>query len=350
LKVLVESAPAASGPIPETPFNPVAQTFGMLPVQRHREPLLTPRENPVPPKTGETVDRSVVQPAGLSLLAETHIDRFGSYVQAADERSFADVARIDRNPEVAPRSASSLSEVVASHSGGTVADPLVAPLQPSVEIPVAVFAQPVASFARPLLRHTETDQRAIDRTHDTVESMPATELATLKTQPETMHAVVATGVPAATNQNDRVLLRQYSSPVEPWRASATGATAGVHRVAQSPSGRWVDGHLSSVRSPSIPQFRGSLLTHRASRLVDTLHASPDIGSSGSFSPPLGGGGHDSLAGGTNSTGFQLPDSSAAKNQPGRASQGLNVDVTQLANRVYDLLVRRLASERQRRGL
>jgi hypothetical protein len=46
----------------------------------------------------------------------------------------------------------------------------------------------------------------------------------------------------------------------------------------------------------------------------------------------------------------LPATASAGSQTSQTSSTpANVDIRQLANRVYDLLVRRLASERQRQG-
>jgi len=113
-----------------------------------------------------------------------------------------------------------------------------------------------------------------------------------------------------------------------------------------------------VTNSHVLQTRGSLLrsrhtataglaaltmTHRPVQVIPaSVQRWPDLSAVSS------GNGPSSAAPSSSATAKTLPDVSSAREMM-KASPGSSVDVTQLANRVYDILVRRLASERQRRG-
>jgi len=130
-------------------------------------------------------------------------------------------------------------------------------------------------------------------------------------------------------------------------SSVQGASV-LNLVHRSPVNSEQD-RMSSFRPSTMGPFRSVSLTHRAAQATDGLQRSPWSGSSAS--PVLARQSGGSPAPSAVPAAVPLPSASSSTYQAGKASQSLkNVDVGQLANRVYDLLVRRLASERQRRGL
>jgi len=102
------------------------------------------------------------------------------------------------------------------------------------------------------------------------------------------------------------------------------------------------------RQPEANQLRIPSLTHRASRAVEAPPRAPEIGLIGPSAIMRQTDG--SAPAGTVSATVPTPSASSFGGLGTGAQSHQNVDVGQLANRVYDLLVRRLASERQRRGL
>jgi len=91
--------------------------------------------------------------------------------------------------------------------------------------------------------------------------------------------------------------------------------------------------LQTIRRAGLPGFAVGV-GHRVAQSSGIAHRASDPLPPSSTAEPV------------NSTPIRplLPDAGS------RARQSANMDLTQLANRVYELLVRRLASERQRRGL
>jgi hypothetical protein len=132
-----------------------------------------------------------------------------------------------------------------------------------------------------------------------------------------------------------------------------GETPVVHRSATSPT-RGLQTQVFSpqtVLSPvealrvSPSRFSGATLTHRLPSMRDSqaeLPASP--GSTGVRSQ-VRSHARNNQSSATDPSRFELPTMSAASAEAKPSA----VDTQQLANRVYELLVKRLASERQRRG-
>jgi hypothetical protein len=102
--------------------------------------------------------------------------------------------------------------------------------------------------------------------------------------------------------------------------------------------RQASGTLHHVLRPGESTAGATRMTHVAATIAPsaTIHRSP--------SPVVPAANPGSLA-----TGAVPPAALPAQPVSLTAQGAKNIDVTQLANRVYDLLVRRLASERQRRG-
>jgi hypothetical protein len=120
----------------------------------------------------------------------------------------------------------------------------------------------------------------------------------------------------------------------------------VHRSSTGSGEAGVD----SLRPPAMGLFRSVSLTHRAAQATDGLQRSPWSGASMSHVLSRQSSGAPPTPSAIPAT-VPLPTASSSTYQAGNASQtSKSVDIGQLANRVYDLLVRRLASERQRRGL
>jgi hypothetical protein len=123
----------------------------------------------------------------------------------------------------------------------------------------------------------------------------------------------------------------------------------LHNMVHRSSLNTVQDRAIQLRQPSLSPFRSVSLTHRAAPIMDGLQRSPASAAIGSHF--LARQSDGSAAPSTVTAAVPLPSASSATYQAWKASQSFkNVDVSQLANRVYDLLVRRLASERQRRGL
>ena len=218
-------------------------------------------------------------------------------------------------------------------------------------------AQHLARSADPVFRNMEQPLRA-DRREDVVGPVRAREFTIAGHRPGAGHGTSANPVsatsadwmPFAAGQNGQMGLRQYSSPIASRPSLSLGTTSDLQRLASQSSFDLGDGRMSLFRKPAIDPFRSLPLTHRASGLVDRLQRSPDFGSTGSSSLALAGA-NGPAATSAGPAGVQLPDSSTASSQIHKTSQSLkNVDIAQLANRVYDLLVRLLESEHQRRGL
>jgi hypothetical protein len=148
-----------------------------------------------------------------------------------------------------------------------------------------------------------------------------------------------------------------SSPVVIKRLpmEAEGPSAPIHRSAD----------LRSTSATGTASRAPSVLNDRIDFTADTVHR---VGAGGSFNGPststAGSSGHSTASYTANlmvqrSTSPTTPVSNStvspapapAPTQSANANQPVSpaVNITQLANRVYDLLVRRLASEQQRRG-
>ncbi len=119
----------------------------------------------------------------------------------------------------------------------------------------------------------------------------------------------------------------------------------VHRSPVDP----VQDRAIHLRPLALGPYRSVSLTHRTAQVAERLQQSSWSAASGSHF--LARQSDPSPAPSAVPAAVPMPTASSSTYQGGKASQNLkNVDVGQLANRVYDLLVRRLASERQRRGL
>ena len=110
-------------------------------------------------------------------------------------------------------------------------------------------------------------------------------------------------------------------------------------------------HRSSVSDVATGSHARSLLTHRTIPLVDRLKRAPDSGAVGA-SPSLRVSDSQPLVAKAvvSAPAVPAPTLPTASSQSGSTPQGLKrAEIAVLANRVYELLVRRLASERERRG-
>ena len=358
-----------------TPFTPVAKTFGARLLQRHQESPITHLGGLAELRMGEASPRPVILHASDSFFPITEPgapmvqgERVSESVNAMPSGTQPTRSEGVTDPLVASSESRDASRAVAvARPVGNSAGPVLPATEASHEpIDVAAShverlpmtsAQHLGRSADPVFRNMEQPLRA-DRREDVVGPVSAREFTIAGHRPGAGHGTSANPVsatsadwmPFAAGQNGQMGLRQYSSPIASRPSISPGTTSDLQRLASHSSFDLGDGRISLFRKPAIDPFRSLPLTHRASGLVDRLQRSPDFGSTGSSSLALAG------ANGPGATsagpaGVQLPDSSTASSQIHKTSQGLkNVDIAQLANRVYDLLVQRLASERQRRGL
>jgi len=112
----------------------------------------------------------------------------------------------------------------------------------------------------------------------------------------------------------------------------------------------------SMASVHVPQpakglFRSSVLTHRSVSAMERLYRTMDVGLAHSSSSMEFGNARQVVArDAANTAPVSFPTLPTVTNQSsGGPGSFKKTEIAQLANRVYELLVRRLDSERQRRG-
>lgn len=214
-----------------------------------------------------------------------------------------------------------------------------------------------ASLAAPDWRSRERVPRAVDAenaVHNTegFRDPEASSAAEVKTSNPTPNSAV---VPSSAVRRADAVFRQPVSFQAVRGFTATKATPVFHRLPALPSlgsiyrssGRVDDAAGSFLRSPG--------LTHRTTVALD-LPRVVDASSPRSVSPMNVGNGRTvlarapgSIAGGP-APSLPSPNLPTVTNQSSGTLYGLKkTEITQLANRVYELLVRRIANERQRRG-
>jgi hypothetical protein len=239
---------------------------------------------------------------------------------------------------------------------GKTIDPMTAAVSnPSESQPIRTEGGGANSVV-PVLRSLNTEQRVDSRN------------AAAETKPENRHAPPGPGtgttqstaaslasriVPVLnTARHSQVpVARQVSLPPGRPSSAAVDAVPQLHRFARFSASESVTRPSGYGLEASTGSFRSSILTHRAGHAVDTLQRLPEVGR-GRPAPPMNiEAAHQVVArtagGGTGVPAANLP---TATSPASRNPQGLKkTEISQLANRVYDLLVRRLASERQRRG-
>jgi len=153
--------------------------------------------------------------------------------------------------------------------------------------------------------------------------------------------------------------RQFLLPGGPSPARSTDAIPDLSRIVRlSPSGSL---SRSSGRLDVPAGLFRSAFTHRSLRAIDTLQSSSDFAMAvPSFPLKAGVARHLLMRSPGASVGAPVPSlptatsataasTSATSTTGGNPRGWKNAEIKQLANRVYDLLVRRLAAERQRRG-
>jgi hypothetical protein len=134
------------------------------------------------------------------------------------------------------------------------------------------------------------------------------------------------------------------------RLSSAAAASSVYRSAISPSVPQVHNWSTPVKFPQNA-FRSSVITHRSTSASEPAFRSTEPGTS-RFPVPAAA--YNSVARApANGAPASIPVLPTVSAQPSQsaATQGTfnKTQIAQLANRVYEILVRRLASERQRRG-
>jgi len=391
-----------------TPFTPAAQNFGANILQRHRESPIT---HPVDVGTGHNPARTVVQPdsalsssdnrvslatartgqndgerghapytANLSHVASraaavharsqalSGIDVVGdvplqSGVEAAGAaREIVGQPEIQRESDSAAPGFEGHAPVVVERSGTFDGPPLQTHRIPDQTAGLAPTAH---AHGRPQAAFQHSDHSAI-HVPSTPEQAPRVPAANDR------HMNVPSVMVSRSRQEARPVSPSLTTHVGPSSilpvlrttsqehdAPFTGANAGSvffpsvhgtpvpHNIVLRSSLDTVQDRAIQLRPPT--SFRSVSLTHRASQVTDNLQRSPATAAIGSHFLARQSNGLPAPS--TIPAAVPLPTASSSTYQAGNASQNSkNVDIRQLANRVYELLVRRLATERQRRGI
>jgi len=213
-----------------------------------------------------------------------------------------------------------------------------------------------ATLAATVLRRAENDPQRMNGENvslklDASSDYPILRESTKVDQsPARLHPTITQGPGStAARRTETPLLRESPLPVSLPRLNRVSAIPTLHRFASVSSSNFVHGSSAHVLAANNSS-RSPILTHRAVYAVDQLRRAPQTDLTAPFpqdfkrSYPLiardvGG-----------PMGVRVPTLPTATSSASGTSQGMkNAEITQLANRVYELLVRRLASERQRRG-
>jgi hypothetical protein len=390
-----------------TPFTPGAQNFGANVLQRHRESLIT---RVVDASIGHNPDRTVVQPASAVSSSENQVNvataragendgeresaphspsHLASSASSSPARS-QPLTGIDAVGDVPLQSGLEaagaapeivIQPVIQRESDSTVPRfegraPVVersgtfdgSPLQ-THRIPdeTAGSAPTAHAHGRPQAALQHLDRSAIE-VPSTPEQPPRVPIANNRHMnvPSVMVSRSrpqerATSPSSTTHVGPSSILPSVRTTKQEHDSPHTGAHVGssffpsvhgapvLHNMVHRSYLDTVQDRAIQLRPPALSPFRNVSLIHRASQITDGLQRSPATAASGSYF--LARQSDGSPAPSAIPAAVPLPTASSSTYQAGNASQSSkNVDVGQLANRVYDLLVRRLASERQRRGL
>lgn len=256
---------------------------------------------------------------------------------------------------------SSMDQAPQGSANSNAADAMTAAAARPIEHLASLVASRSMTPSAGVLRSAENEPLRLDRQNTALKLDLASghPILTATTRAEKAPAsLLPTIVPrlgySAARQTETSLLRQ-SLPIALPRLSRVIATPALHRLASAAPSSSVHESSAYVRdAENTPQ--SLTLTHRAVA-IDQLQRTPEPNLTGSFprgvknSYPL----IDRVAGTAGAaTGVSVPTLPAATPAATIPSGGTpprlkNAEITQLANRVYELLVRRLASERQRRG-
>ena len=331
----------------------------------HGASLLTVREEEAsgsvhgPPNPAHRAPESVVSP-----LNPTH--RTPEIAQAFTPSATAPSAKAhSEHPHAAqpfgtansPLTASTIAPVIArapnsvarrnltdaqSHDAATQPVDLAGQTPFQIVRPDGVTWQPplmIASHAsEPALPGAEYVARSVD---SRVAGLDRTTPADVSESPERLSPVVTSAFAGQeTAGREAVAMRRPSDA----SLMFSGASHSVHLspLASGRGGTWLS------RQPEANQLRTPSPTHRVSRAAEATSRTSQTGLIGpsAIMRQIDG----SAPAGTVSATVPMPSASSFGGLGTGAQSHQNVDVGQLANRVYELLVRRLASERQRRGL
>jgi hypothetical protein len=325
-------------------------------VQRLRESRTVHQAGPLTNLEPDRIEMRVAPHRSVPLIPlEPLIDQAAVRVGQRDEPAGGSQNVTHLTPQVSLMGRST-THVLRSSASGTAIDPMVPVLSKQTDNLTMPAEAGSASSVIPVLRTVESEPR-IDSGNVTLEKKSASGDDTRGsgtgqgTAAKIRSAIALEPESPVTGRSQASVLRKFSLSGGLPRLGAANAVPSIHRIARFSPSEAVSGASVYGFAPATGSFRTSAFIHRATPAMDEIQRSPELGLARSV-PPMNFGGAYQLvarsAGG--GTGVVTPSLPTATSLTGRNPQGLrNAELTQLANRVYDLLVRRLASERQRRG-
>ncbi len=255
------------------------------------------------------------------------------------------------------------TQMMRSADGGVTIDQSIAIPTVQAETMTSPAEGSSSSIATRVHRSIENNLLRIDTGSDLLKadggaSQTVPEAGTKAEQPVSTVLRSATSVVPRVSLSQRSnlpILRQSALPVASTRLSAASTTLGIHRFAGMFTPEPVHRSSSYALDAAKGAFRSSNFTHRTVQAIDQLQRSTapnlaasflhNINSSSALIARNTGGAVGAVAPAT-----PAPSLPSVTSQSSRPPQGLkNAELKQLANRVYELLVRRIASERQRKG-
>ncbi|MFZ0771185.1 MAG: hypothetical protein WCA49_08020 [Candidatus Sulfotelmatobacter sp.] len=244
-------------------------------------------------------------------------------------------------------------------ANGTTMDAMSAAAATQAENPAIPAANSGATFAATVLRSGENGSPRTDGGTVALKLDPASDDTVLaaRTRVEQSPArlrstITLTHGPSAARQTEPSLLRP-SLPIALPRFNRVSPTPALHRLASVSPSASVHGSSASMLDAANNSSPGSTFTHRAAA-TEQLQRAPESNLPASFPQAVRSSYPLVARATTGAMGAPVPTLPTVTPTATRPSSGTpqgfkNADITQLANRVYELLVRRLASERQRRG-
>jgi hypothetical protein len=346
---LTSASPRASkSQNPESAVTPVFLDSGSSPGQRLHDSTTTDQ----------------VKPRTNSGHSEVEVQSVGSNPTVAlfplEARSSQAVARA-----VHPDQPASDSPGLTHLASATSTTPLAEMSPTQTEKPERPAENSNTAFASPVSRHVEGESLKVEGGNTAKEFGAAgdgtihrntAKVAQLSwTQPRA--AITLGHGPLAARRTETSMLRQSALPMGLPRLSTFSAVSGSHRLDSLSVSENVHRSSATLLNPVTSSARSSTLTHRVVPAIDRLQRVPEnypagisSGMNATGSYPLVARAAGSAAGVPVTNTPVTPSLPAVTNQSSGTFQGLKrSEITQLANRVYDLLVQRLASERQRRG-
>jgi hypothetical protein len=255
---------------------------------------------------------------------------------------------------------SSTSAAIIETTTNTMAD-----VSPQIEKSERSAGNSSAVFTNAVWRSVESESQKVEQGNtprelqtagdDTIRRDPVKVAQSSSTHPRA--AITLGHRPLAARRTETSMLRQSAVPAGLPRLSGSSTVSGSHPLASLSASENVHRSSATMLKSVTSSVRSSTLTHRVVPTINRLQSVPESYPAGissgmnvAGSYPLVARAAGSATGVPASNTSTTPSLPAVTNQSSNTFQGLKkAEMTQLANRVYDLLVQRLASERQRRG-